>query len=302
MRSSGAGPAVGAALVLAFGVACVSTAAVLIRLAQAEVSSLAIAAYRMAFAAAILVPIALAKGGLGRLSGGERRRVVAAGGVLAAHFALWIASLEHTSVASSVVLVTTNPLFVALAEPVVFRTRLRGGLVAGILVAVLGAAVVGLGDAGHGPHALGGDGLALAGAMAAAAYFLIGRSVRARVGLLPYVTRVYATAAALLVAAALATGEAMVGYSAETWGTLVLLAAVPQVLGHSSFNWALRHLSASLVSGAVVAEALGSTLLAWWLLGEAPPATALGGGLLIVAGLALAVRDETRRVASAARG
>jgi drug/metabolite transporter (DMT)-like permease len=285
-HSAAADPA--ALVVLTGGVLAVSTAATLIRLAQA--APLAIAAYRMTFATVLLAPLAArtVRQDLRRLSLLDRWRIAAAGAFLAAHFALWITSLNLTSVASSVILVSTNPLWVALAAPVVLRQRLGWRLAAGIALAFLGSLVIGSGDLAIGRQILLGDGLAVGGALAAAGYFLIGGHVRPRVSLITYVTLVYGTAAALLAALSVSTGTAMTGYPGRTWVLLLLLAAVPQVLGHSSFNWALRRLSATFVAGAVLGEAVGSMLLAWWVLGEAPPPLAALGGVFVLGGLAVA--------------
>jgi len=291
-----------AAMVLVFGIACVSTAAVIFR--QAEAPALAKAAWRLIFASAVLLPLALvrSRAALAGLSVADWRRAVLAGAALALHFGLWVPSLDYTSVASSVVLVTTHPFFVGLAAPFVLGERVGRKLATGIGLAFVGTAVVVVGDSGglsglawgggSAARAIVGDALALGGAVAAAAYFILGRQLRARLPLLPYVAVVYGIAAAILVGAAVAGGASLTGYPPATWGRLVLLALVPQILGHSSFNWALEHLSATFVAGAVLGEPIGGTLLAWWRLGERPPNPALAGGALILAGLAIAARGE----------
>lgn len=276
------------------GIVAVSTAATLIRVADAP--ALAIAAYRMVFASLVAVPGALlvTRGRPGVERRDDRLRLALSGALLAAHFALWIASLERTTVASSVVLVTTSPLWVGLAAPFVLGERVSRHLYAGIGLAFVGAAVIGGGDLVLGEDALVGDLMALGGAIAAAAYFLIGRNVRPRVSLLVYVAWVYGIAALVLVCASLVTATPMTGFDPRTWMAMALLGLVPQILGHSSFNWALRRLSATFVAGAVLGEAVGSTLLAWAILGEAPPATAIVGGAMVLAGLVVAARAETR--------
>jgi drug/metabolite transporter (DMT)-like permease len=186
-----------------------------------------------------------------------------------------------------------SPLIVGLVapltgEPVSWPMR------AGVTLAVLGAVVLAVGDAELGGGRLLGDAMAFGGAVAAAGYFLVGRRVRATVALVPYITAVYGVAAVLLALIALSTGAAMTGFDARSWGLLVLLALLPQLLGHSSFNWALAGLSATFVTVATLGEPIGSTLLAWWWLGEAPPVGALWGGALVLAGLAVAARAEAR--------
>lgn len=278
--------------VLFFGVLCVSTAALFIRLADAP--PLVTAAWRLTFASLILVPAALAtaRDELFALSRADLGRALAAGAMLALHFALWITSLEHTTVASSVVLVTTSPLWVGLAAPFVLKEGVSRQLHLGIVMAFAGGALIGWGDTAIGGTAVLGDALAVGGAIAVAGYFLIGRHLRARLRLLPYVALVYGTAAVLLMAAAILAGNRMTGYPASTWTCFALLALVPQILGHSSFNWALQHLSTTYVAGSVLGEPLGSTLLAWWILNEPPPPATIAGGTLILAGLAVATRAE----------
>jgi drug/metabolite transporter (DMT)-like permease len=281
--------------VLVLGIACVSTAAILITLASREAQPLAIAAWRMLFAAALLAPVALwvHVGGRGtRPASGDGRWLVGAGLMLALHFALWISSLGLTSVASSVVLVTTSPLWVALAEPIVFKRRHRPKLLAGVALAFAGGAAIALGDRGASESALLGDALALGGALAAAAYFLAGRRLRAHLDVVTYAFLVYGLAAVVLTLVCLVRGVPLAPYSAEVWLLLFLLALGPQVLGHSSFNWALGHLSATYVTAAVLGEALGSTLLAWWFLDQQPPPSTWLGGALILTGLVVAGSAE----------
>jgi drug/metabolite transporter (DMT)-like permease len=248
----------------------------------------------MIVASAVAFPIAVltASRDIRGLSPSDHRRLLLGGAFLAAHFALWISSLSLTSVASSVVLVTTTPLWVALAAPFVLGEHGTPALYRGIAVAFCGAALIGLGDLAFDRPALLGDLLALAGAWAAAAYFLVGRDVRPRVTLVAYIAVVYGVSAVLLAALAVGTGAPMSGFSTTTWACLLLLGLVPQLLGHSSFNWALRRLSATFVSAAVLAEAVGSTLLAWLVLGEAPSIQAIVGGSLVLGGLVAAARAE----------
>jgi drug/metabolite transporter (DMT)-like permease len=279
------------------GVATVSTAAILIRLALVEIDSLAIAAWRLTLAALVLAPIALSacRSELSTLGYREWVYVGAAGLLLAFHFAAWITSLAYTSVVASVVLVTTSPIFVGVASHLLLRERLSRGLVLALCLAVGGSAIIGLGDVESGAHQLWGDVLALVGAVAAAGYFLFGRQLRARLSLLAYVFPVYGVAALVLMVVALLSGSALRPQAGQTWLWLILLAVGPQIVGHSSLNWALRYLSATFVTIASLGEPIGSTLLAWWLLGEPPSPWALLGGGLILAGIAVGSRAERAR-------
>ncbi|MFW6135792.1 MAG: DMT family transporter [Chloroflexota bacterium] len=276
------------------GVLTVSTAAVLIRLAQAEVHSLVVAAWRLTLATLLLTPVALGKfrRQLRALTAEEWRSALLAGLLLAIHFGTWITSLALTSVAASVVLVWTSPIFVGLASHLFLGERLTRGMTVALVVSIVGSVIIGVGDLGEGTHRLLGDLLAVMGAISGAGYFLIGRQLRGRLSLLAYVYPVYGTAAVILMTVMLLAGLGPVPQEPQTWFWLVLMAIGPQILGHSSLNWALRYLSATYVTIATLGEPIGSTLLAWWLLGERPTAWAVAGGALILSGIVVASRAE----------
>ncbi|MBN1955790.1 MAG: DMT family transporter [Anaerolineae bacterium] len=275
---------------LVMGVLAVSTAATFIRLAQGEMSSLAVAAWRLALASLILAPFALALRWreLGSLTGREWLLAVGSGVLLAIHFASWISSLALTSVAASVALVSTNPLFVGLLSYLLLKEKPTRSMLTGMAIAVFGSAVIGLGDLGAGTHRFAGDFLALVGAIAGAGYFLIGQRLRARLSLLGYVFPVYGVAAVALVAVALCSRTQMVGHPPMTWLWLLLMAVGPQIVGHSSLNWALRHLPATYVTLAALGEPIGSALLVWWILDESPTWLAAAGGAMVLLGIAVA--------------
>ena len=295
-------------LVLLSGILAVSTASLFIRYAQPAASSLTIAAGRLVFATLALAPLALTRhhAALARLTARELRLAALAGLFLAAHFALWIASLERTTVASSVVLVTTTPLWVGLLSPLVLREPLTRRLALGIVLALAGGVIVGLGDAGGtraaadpAGRALLGDLLALSGAWMMAGYLMVGRRLRAGLTLVPYIFVVYGMAAVLLTVAMAATGRSLFGLAPATYLWLTLLALVPQLLGHSSFNWALRYLPASFVAIALLGEPVGSSALAFGLLHEVPTPLKLGGAVLILAGIAVAALGAAPAAAQA---
>jgi drug/metabolite transporter (DMT)-like permease len=295
-------PAVPPLLAIFVAVMAVSTAAIFIRFAQAEAPSLVIAAWRLSIATLALAPFALKRGGpeLRRLARRELALALLAGVFLALHFASWISSLEYTTVASSVVLVTTTPLWVALLAPLTVKERISGGVLIGMVLTLIGGVAVGLSDtcawveAGlscpeWGDFVRGraflGDLLALVGAIAAAFYLLIGRSLRGKLPLIPYIFVVYGVAAGVLVALMLGGGYAAFGYSPQTYLWFVLLALVPQLIGHSTYNWALRYLSAAYVSITLLGEPIGSALLAYLLLGETPTTFKIFGAILILIGI-----------------
>jgi drug/metabolite transporter (DMT)-like permease len=280
-------------LALAVGVVSVSIAALLIRLADAP--PLVIAAYRLSLASLAIAPFALgrSRNQLQSLTGRELGLMLAAGLCLALHFGLWITSLKYTSVATSVVLVTASPIFLAVASRFLFRQRLGRAAVAGIAISLGGGILISYGNWQLGSRPIEGSLLAVGGALAVSGYLIIGQMLRRSTGVLGYVTIVYGSAALLLLLAALVLGYSMAGYSLGTYAAMGLLAAVPQLIGHSSLNWALRFVPATLVAIAVLGEPVGATLWAYLFLHEAPTASELVGGALILGGILLAMRRTT---------
>jgi drug/metabolite transporter (DMT)-like permease len=307
-------PPIPPVLVLLLGMLAVSAASIFIRYAQVYAPSLVIAAYRLVLACLILAPVAYLRyrAELRILGLRDLRLALLSGFFLALHFATWITSLEYTSVASSVVLVSTTPLWVALLSPFTLREPVRRVVLAGMILALAGGTIIGLSDACTWQvgglacppladfvqgEAFLGDLLALAGALMAAAYILIGRSLRGKMSLIPYIFVVYGMAALVLVALMLGAGQPATGYPAPAYGWFLLLAIFPQLLGHSTFNWALRYLSAAYVSIALLGEPVGSTILAYFLLQETPTSLKIFGAILILTGIYIASRSEARQPA-----
>ncbi len=272
---------------VAVGVLAVSAAAIFIRLADAP--AVAVAFWRCALGAAILLLPAILR--REKFPRGRTLYVGMASGVaLGAHFGFWISSLDYTSVAASVVLVSTQPVFVAILAYLLFGERTSPLSFAGILVALAGTAVI-AGDGSVGSAAIFGNTLALVGAITVAIYVLIGRSSRTRgVGVLPYSIVVYSAAALTLLGATLLLGARLWGYSGETWFWLWAITLGPQIMGHTVFNWALRYVEASIVSGTILAEPVVSALLAWLILSEKPGLPTIFGGFVVLAGLFLLLR------------
>lgn len=271
-------------LVLAAGVVSLSWAAILIRLTASP--AVAVAAGRMALSAAVLLPV----WGLRRtpLSGRGLGLALAAGAFLGLHFVLWMESLRHTTVASSVALVTTNPIFVGIFSALLLRERPSPALWQGIVLSVAGGLLIGWGDFALGGGALLGDILALLGAMAASAYLLLGRRARGEGSLLSYVAVAYGTAAALLFLGAGAASHPLPG--GREWIWIGLMALGPQLLGHTSVNWALRHFPASAVAVAILGEPVGATLWAYLVFGEAPGVLQGLGIVLVLLGIVRSLR------------
>ena len=272
---------------VAVGVLAVSAAAIFIRLAEAP--AIAIAFWRCALGAAVLLPPALVR--REKFPTGRTLYVGMASGVaLGAHFGFWISSLDYTSVAASVVLVSTQPVFVAVLAYLLFGERTSPLSFAGILVALAGTAVI-AGDGSVGSAALFGNMLALVGAATVAVYVLIGRSSRTGgVGVLPYSIVVYSAAALTLLPVALLFDIRLWGYSGETWLWLWAITLGPQIMGHTVFNWTLRYVEASIVSGTILAEPVVSALLAWLILSERPGLPTILGGAVVLFGLFLLLR------------
>jgi drug/metabolite transporter (DMT)-like permease len=290
-------------LVLLGGVLIAASSSILIRYAQGSgVPSLEVAAGRLVFAALILLPIGLtrARSEVQKLTGREIGLAILAGTLLAAHFASWITSLEYTSVASSVALVSTNPLWVGLASVVLLRERLARFMWVGMALTIAGSILIGISDgsSANASNASFGNALALIGAITVSGYFLIGRSLRNRLSLLAYIWLVYSSAAmVLLIAATIASvtsggGLPLLGYPPVVYVLLLGMAIGPQLLGHTSLNWALRYLSATFVTIGLLGEPLGSALLAVVLFGEQFAQLQLLGFVILLIGIVVAARSE----------
>jgi drug/metabolite transporter (DMT)-like permease len=283
-------------IVLLIGIIAVSAASILIRNAQTTAPSLVIASYRMTIASLVVVPVALWRhqNDFRKLRKTEWLLAAASGVFLALHFAAWVTSLEYTSVTSSVVLDATSPLWVAIGSWLLLRERLTRAVIFGLIVAVAGSLVIGFGDMMQGARgaSLLGNSLALVGALMVTGYWLIGRRVRGSLSLVPYVAIVYSMAAVVLLMMVGGARQSLTGYDTITYVWLVLLALVPQVVGHSSFNWALARLPAVFVAVATLCEPIGATVLAYFLLGETPTTIRMFGAALVLAGIAVTLRRQ----------
>lgn len=287
----------------------VSTASVFIRFAQSDgAPSLMIAALRLTFATMILAPIALSRhrDELKRITRIEILAGFFSGIFLALHFATWISSLEYTSVASSVVFVSTGPLWVALLSPMLLKEKLARTAMIGLGLSLVGGTIVGLSDACvwgsglscpalqdvlHG-RAMLGNFLALAGAWTVTGYLIIGRKLRANISLVPYIFMVYGFAAVVLILIMFVAGNSPLEYEPKTYGWIFLLAVIPQLFGHSTYNWLLKSLPATLVAIVTLAEPIGSAFLAYLFLKETPTGGVMIGGAMILLGIYLASRKS----------
>ncbi len=271
---------------MALGVVFISSAAVLIKLCPA--GPLATAFYRLALAAAVLWPIFFWQGAWRCLDSKTLLGASVAGVFLAGHFGLWIYSLSYTTVASSVVLVTLNPLFVGILGWAILGERLNSKMLLAIVLAVAGGIAIGGSAFQSEGQAIKGNLMALGGALMASLYLLAGRQIRARLDIVPYATICYSVSALGLLAGSLAFGEPLAGFGLKTWAILAALALGPQILGHTVFNWGLKYLSASKIAMLILAEPIGATVLAFFLLGQSPSTREILGGVLILMGIYLA--------------
>jgi drug/metabolite transporter (DMT)-like permease len=280
---------------LAIGLVAVSFAAIFIRLAQAEnAPSLVLAAARLCVASVVLTPLVVRRhwAEVSAVRASDLRWALLSGAILGLHFASWITSLEHTSVVNSVTLVTTNPLWVALLSPLLLHEKITRQTMLGLALAIGGGILVGMvGDTGELPKDFDpwlGNGLALVGALAAALYFIIGRHLRVRLSLIVYIWLVYSTAAIILVIVVALTGQQVAGLPGQAYLWMLLMGLVPQLIGHSSFNYALGFLSAAYVSLVILVEPIGSGLLAIVFLDEWPVPLQLMGAALLLVGIGVA--------------
>ena len=286
--------------VIAMGIIAVSFGSIFIKLAQAEgIPSLLIAAARMTIASLALTPM-IVRGHQIEMRSLSRRQLTlaaASGLFLAIHFASWIKSFEYTIVLVSVVLVNTNPLWSAALEVIFLRTRLTRVILFSLIIGVIGSIIVALPaqqitTLGNNP--LLGSLLALIGAVAVAIYFVIGRKMRTSLSLVPYIWLVYGCAAIFLIIVVILTGTPVTGYSLKGYLWLVAMALVPQLIGHSSFNFALKYFPASYVGIAGQLEPVLSAILAFLLFTEIPASVQLIGSIIILSGVILASLSQSR--------
>ncbi len=284
-----------APLALLIAVTAISWAAILVRLAAAP--ALIIAFYRMLFSTAALTPAVLGKGrALDRKTGWM---TVGAGVLLGLHFATWISSLSWTTVASSVMLVTTQPLFTALLGPFLLGEKVgRRGILA-VFLASAGIVLIAGADVRLGGRALLGDLLAVAGAMTASLYLMIGRSLRKKIGFSRYLLHVNGIATVVLLGFALAWKLPFGGFPPATWVWMALLALGPNLVGHGLLNWSVRRLPAFPVNMAILGEPVLATLYAAVLFHEVPGVGFYFGSALILSGIWIVTRKMPAAVGDA---
>jgi len=284
--------------VLAAAILGISVSGPLARLSEAH--PLAIAVWRLTIALGFVAVFLLATRGWREYRDLSRRDLaiaLLAGAMLAVHFWSWIASLALTSISASVVLVNLHPVVIVTGSALFLGERPTARQVMGIGVALFGALIVAWGDGGGAggslldasSRALRGDLLAVLGAVTVGVYYLVGRSLRQRLTLWPYVGLVYSAALLVLLLFVALSGATLWPQPPREWALFLGIAIGPMMLGHTGFNWALRYVPAYVVSLAILAEPVGATLLAAVMPGilEVPSAWTVVGGAVVLTGLAL---------------
>lgn len=276
-------------LALLIAICAISCASLLIRIADAP--PLTIAFYRVLIATCLYGPVAIVKSQYREFSKSHVGAVIVAGICLAAHFGFWITSLFFTSVASSVSLVNTSPIFVILFSKLTGKFSSEGvsrpGILwIGVILGILGSTGLAGSDLiDPSKHSFIGDLLAVMGAVSLAGYLLAGRTVGSSVPFALYLTCVYGLASVILFIACLLTLSPLLNFRWNTLFVILLIGLIPQGIGHSLLNWTLRRLPASLVSLFVIAEPIGATILAAIFLKEYPSITNTVFMVIIISGI-----------------
>lgn len=287
MKTQSETPAVNPYLVIAFGVFSVSTSAVLVKLSEAPAG--VIAFYRLFFSVLLMLPVVLTRNlkDIGGFSLKDLFLSAVSGIFLAFHFILWFESLNYTSVASSTVLVTLQPLFSFAGTYLLYKERITFRTIVSGMVAIFGSILISWGDFNISREALFGDVLALIACALITGYLLFGQSVRKRVSLFPYTFVVYSISSVTLWIYVWANGQSFYPYRPQDWIYFLLLAVFPTLLGHTLFNWSLKWVSTNVISMAILFEPVGAALLAFFILGETLKWTQIIGGLIVLSGLFL---------------
>lgn len=289
-------------LLLLISILCVSTGSIFIRLSQTDANSLAIATYRLTFSGIILLIIAGSQliREIARLDRKQHLLILLSGVFLALHFITWVTSLEYTSVAISTVLVTTTPIWVTFFSKLFLKLHVSVRFYIGLMLAMLGVGLIALNSKLNENVSFFGLFLAVAGAWMAAGYFVVNRELNKHMSTKTLVAVVYSVAALILLLVSLLARTQLGGFAMKTWVWLLLLAIIPQVLGHSGLNLSLRAIPTHIVTTALLAEPIFASIMAYLIFFEIPSKNTLAGAILILAGVLLAIYSENKRVNSLA--
>ncbi len=283
-----------AIIILSCGLLAISIASIFIKLCDAP--ALVIATYRLVIASAFYLGFTRIKSGpIWRSFSPSQLKIIAVSGVfLTIHFATWISSLKLTSVASSVVLVQSAPIFVAIGSIIFLKEKPNAMMVVGIALAMLGSVTISIDDFSRDANSLSGNLLAICGAVGAAGYLLAGRKLRAEIDTFRYVTAVYSVTAILLLLITIFSGAPLFNYSANVYLLFFAIAIFPQIIGHTSFNWALEYFKAPTISIIMLGEPIGASILAFFILGETLTLMKILGGIVILTGVTFALMSESK--------
>jgi len=271
--------------ILFLGVIIASFSSILIRYSGSH--PMAIATYRMGFASLIMLVISSMAGNKSRMIGLSRidkLLVILSGVSLGMHFASWMTSLSYTSVAVSVIIVDSSPLFVAAISYYLLKEKMARHGYYGIMILLSGGFLIVMNEISN-DVSLHGVFLALLGSITLACYIAIGRKVRREMDTLAYVSTVYMVSFMFLFAMTIAMGIPLSGYGGRELTIFLLLAIGPSCIGHTTYNYCLRHFTAPQVSASILGEPLGATILAFALLGEEPTILVMIGGAMVITGL-----------------
>ncbi|WP_409289989.1 DMT family transporter [Peribacillus sp. SCS-37] len=287
-------PKINPYLVMVIGVISVSTSAIFVKFSTAPAG--VIAFYRLFFSALLTLPLFLIKGKkeLKMISKRDWMFIICSGTFLAFHFILWFESLNYTSVASSTVLVTLQPLFAFIGTFIFFKERYSLAAVLSGVIAIAGSVLISWGDFQISGKALWGDILALIACLLVTVYMLFGQTVRKRISLITYTFLVYLVSSVVLLFYVMAVNEPLAPYGREDWLYFLLLAIIPTILGHTLFNWSIKWLSASTISMGILFEPVGASVLAYYLLKEQVIWTQILGGAIVLGGIILFIMDERK--------
>ncbi|TQS76422.1 DMT family transporter [Ornithinibacillus gellani] len=289
-------PPINPYFVIVIGSISVSSSAILVKLAAGTPAAM-IANYRLVFAVLFMLPIVLLKyrHELKLIQRKDWIFSTLAGIFLAFHFILWFESLNYTSVASSVVLVSLQPIFAFLGTYLFFQERFSPAALISMIIALLGSIIISWGDLQMSGVALFGDILALLGAVMITIYFLLGQSVRKRLSIMTYTFVIYSIAAIVLIAYNIILSNPFIGFPTSHWWIFIALAIIPTFLGHTLFNWALKWLSTATISMGIIFEPVGASILAYFILGEKISYSQWLGGSVVLFGLFLFTMGTARK-------
>lgn len=273
------------------GVISVALSAIFVKLSTADAG--VIAFYRMLFTVLLLLPVFLMKHRHEVLKFTKKDWLFSsiAGIFLAFHFILWFESLNYTSVASSTVLVTLQPIFAFVGTYFFFKEKISMKTILSAVVAISGSVIISWGDFQLSGDAFYGDMLALAGCALITAYLLFGQEVRKRLTLITYTFVLYSISTVTLFFYVLIKGEAFAPYSPSNWFWFFMLALIPNLLGHSLFNWAIKWVSTNVISIAILFEPVGAAILAYYIFHETLTVSQIVGGIIVISGILLYVVD-----------